>query len=43
MKKSVKEREDMVKRSAKKDDVELLVIQRQALEENLKLLSDEVE
>ena len=43
MKKTMREREEFVRRNAKKEDVEILIIERQNLEENLKLLSDEVE
>lgn len=42
MQKRVKEREEFLKRQGSNDS-ELLILQRQALEENLRLLSEEVE
>ena len=43
MQKRVKEREEFLKRQGGVNDSELLMLQRQALEENLRLLSEEVE
>jgi hypothetical protein len=45
MQKRVKEREEFLKRQGTSDsgNSELLILQRQALEENLRLLSEEVE
>jgi hypothetical protein len=43
MQKRVKEREDYLKRQGVEGNSELLILQRQALEENLRLLSEEVE
>ncbi len=43
MQKRVKEREEFLKRQGGGNDSELLMLQRQALEENLRLLSEEVE
>ena len=43
MQKRVKEREEFLKRQGGVNDSELLILQRQALEENLRLLSEEVE
>ncbi len=43
MQKRVKDREEFLKRQGGGNDSELLMLQRQALEENLRLLSEEVE
>ena len=43
MQKRVKEREEFLKRQGSDTNSELMILQRQALEENLRLLSEEVE
>jgi hypothetical protein len=43
MQKRVKEREEFLKRQGSDSNSELMILQRQALEENLRLLSEEVE